>query len=58
MNSLFKCTDCIDYDLCCISCIKTDFICEFFVLKYNRNNSIETVDDLISSNKHVLIYNK
>lgn len=45
-NTVFTCRACVDFDLCSLSLIKTDAICEFFVPIYPRTNKTMVIDDL------------
>jgi hypothetical protein len=42
------CKDCCDYDLCSLHCFKTDELCEFFIKKYERKNTIYPISILIN----------
>jgi len=50
MNELCSCSNCVDFDYCTV--IKGDSIsfCSWYIPKYQRNASIETVGELIQRN--------
>jgi hypothetical protein len=42
------CKDCVDYDVCSIVCFGSNEICEFFVKRYERKNTVYPISMLVN----------